>query len=151
MKMEPVYENEGYCPGRRLDFKMEYSQDVSEKSKLAIQILGDRKAYVMYSGFERAYEESYFVEVMTNNGESTLGIELATLIKVIFPNCKFPESKIKIVCHDTINPWGIPDLEMDYEHKKWKMKYGIMLEDESFLFVMKRSGEKQLDLYFYKK
>lgn len=151
MEKKAIYEDEGYCPNEKLDFKIQYNPNLSEKSKMATEILGERKEYVVYIGAEFSYGECYFVQVMANDRDSTLGIEVATILKVVFPYCRYPEATMKLVCHDVINPYQIPDLELEVNTEEWKVENGIFIEDEQFLCVIKKTGEKQMDLYFYKK
>lgn len=151
MEKKAIYEDEGFCPGGRLDFKMQFYNDLSLKSRTALEILGDRKDYVVYKGVEFAFGECYFVQVMANDRDSTLGIEIATILKVVFPYCRYPEATMKFVCHDVVNPFQIPDFEIEVNTEEWKVKNGIFLEDGQFLCAIKKTGEKQMDLYFFKK
>ena len=145
------FETEGYCPHNA------FSQCVANatvQSQRALDILGSRTAFMVYDKGSCTYNGVAYVVDAICGATSTMGIEIATAIKVLDPVCNYPEKGLKLSCFDMINPTAIPGI-IQKSDNGWCVKgeasqTTFLFEDERFLAVIVETDE-ELQLYFWKK
>lgn len=145
------FETEGYCPHNA------FSQCVANatvQSQRALDILGSRTAFMVYDKGSCTYNGVAYVVDAICGATGTMGIEIATAIKVLDPVCDYPEKGLKLSCFDMINPTAIPGI-IQKSDNGWCVKgeasqTTFLFEDERFLAVIVETDE-ELQLYFWKK
>ena len=151
------YENLGYCPNNSFfQFKDNSIIDEAENvnAERALTILGPRTAFMVYDKGDCTYNGYPYVVDAICGATGTMGIEIATAIKVLDPICEYPDKGLKLSCYDMINPCKIPGISRDSDNDSWKVVDGMentfVFEDERFLAVVVKTDE-ELELYFWKK
>lgn len=156
-----MYEDKGYCPcnefaqyGAGTFPNVEEKIIVSPLWKNAVEILGDRIGYMVYSEAGTSYRDfwCHIVDAM-KGATGTLGIQIASVLAALIPNCKYNENGRPIVCTDIINPYAICK-SLEEQDGKWSFKKGweshgiLLLQDERYLVAIQdKDQEVQIKLY----
>ena len=108
-----LFEKEGYCPGCT-SFSTDYP--AGKRNALAsktLEILGGREQLMVYAPEHKSWHDEYpsIVDAMLGGNDSTLGIELAVMLKMAVPDWVSGEiqgvRKINLV--DCLNPTDFGD------------------------------------------
>jgi hypothetical protein len=142
-----MFEDRGYCPANA--FVRENA--VSQLWDTTRTILGDRISYMVYDHGQNCFKGAYIVDAL-KGATGTLGVEVATLLSCLIPECRYSEVGKPIVCHDLLNPFQIPSYMLTgYEvTAKANSKDTRMIEDERYLVAI-RSTEEEVHVYLYQK
>ena len=157
--MMAKYDHLGYCPDHSFLQNSPYDKSpISESQDFwgrTYKLLGARTYYMVYTNDAVNYKgDPYAVDCLVR-AKSTIGIEIASLLKFMIPQCEYGEKKIgrKIVMTDVINPFQIPHIRIRYIDGKdtYVSDYDTMhvFEDERYLCGVIDEGE--VKMYFYKK
>ena len=144
-----MFEKEGYCPSSAF---LHYGEtyEVSPLWKKTEEILGDRIDYMVYTKGGQSYKGGFIVDAL-KGGNDTLGIEVATALKIFIPYCKYAETGKKILCTDVINPAIIP-VKIVEKDGKWTSFEAFVFEDSRYLVVIQDFDEdEEVRVYIFKK
>ncbi len=137
-----MYEREGFCPTNSfLHYAISKTEDEAESIKKRMDILGDRTGYMVYDSNHVAYGTKWpsVVELLLSND---MGEDVAKLLVMLVPECKYAEIGKKICIKDVINPLQIPDL-FQLTSRSWSLlgqngtvniNNPVRRKDEKFLF-----------------
>lgn len=146
-----MFENEGFCPNNSfLHYVMEKQEELPEIWERTNELLGDRKGYMVYTEAGCVWHGYCYVVDCLVGATSTIGIEVATHLKTLIPNCKYAETGRKILVTDVINPYQIPGLCMKGETFVSSDGKVVILEDDRYVVGITDEG-KAVHLYFFKK
>ena len=144
-----MFENLGFCPSNSFT-KYEMEKEISEFWKRTQELLGDRIAYMVYTPAGCNYHGyAYVVDALVGT-TTTLGIEVATKLESLIPECKYAEKGRKILVTDVINPFQIPGIVGRVDGTFVSCKEVFVREDERYVVAVKEEGE-DVHLYFFKK
>lgn len=148
------YEKFGYCPSNALlHYEIEKGDKIPEFWKYTKEILKDRHLYMVYTENGCTYKEDCYVVDCLTGSKGTMGIEIASLLKALIPQCEYPKTGRKILVTDVINPYQIPDVISYYDgEEKFKSLNEDMhiFQDERYLCGVIDEGN-DVHMYFYKK
>ena len=140
------YEELGYCPDNEFGFCK-----TTENGKRALEILGDRRGYMVYETNSVSYKRSYIVSAIAESSGS-LGIEIAAHLRCLIPECNYIDNiGKKISCVDVINPaLLLGDVICNNKWENIDPNAGIsLLQDERFLVTIK-DEEEAVKIYIFK-
>ena len=140
------YEELGYCPDNEFGFCK-----TTENGKRALEILGDRRGYMVYETNSVSYKRSYIVSAIAESSGS-LGIEIAAHLRCLIPECNYIDNiGKKISCVDVINPaLLLGDVICNNKWENIDPHAGIsLLQDERFLVTIK-DEEEAVKIYIFK-
>ena len=128
-----MFEEIGYCPNNAFGM---YSKEKNPNWGRTMEVLGDRRGYMVYTPGGCWKEESYIVDCILG-GKETLGIEIATVLSVLIPECRYPRVGKKILLTDLVNDLAIPQKCKILEDSRYVV--GI-LDDEGavIMFIYKK-------------
>lgn len=145
-----MFESKGFCPRNSFN-RLLQDAEVSPLWDRTREVLGDRIEYLVYT--EHGYTTNQVCEVVDclMYGSSTIGLEIATYLTALIPQCEYSKSGKMILVTDVINPGQIP-------HLLWNLN-GFSSEDEKLLRVFEddryvcgiATEGDAVHLYFYKK
>lgn len=147
-----MFENDGYCPSSAfLHYGETYK--VSPLWGKTEEILGDRIDYMVYTKGGYSYKGGFIVDAL-KGGDETLGIEVATALKIFIPSCEYGDTGKKILCTDVINPAIIPAAIVEKDGK-WICLDGAVIttfvfEDSRYLIAI-QNLEEEVRVYIFKK
>ena len=143
-----MYEDLGFCPNNSF---LHYAQGnhVPKIWKRTRDLLGDRIGYMVYTESCTYNGGCYVVDCLVG-AETTIGVEIACLLKTMIPKCKYAKVGRKILITDVINPYQIPYIGRGY--KKFMSSNDSMhiFEDERYVCGVIDEGEN-VHMYFFKK
>lgn len=129
-----MYETQGgFCPSNSFSFFMD-SRKGNVLSKRTFEILGDRRGYMVYDQAFTA-KEPYIVDMFLH-GETTLGLEIAVILREYIPVCIYAEQGRKILIHDVINTSQIPSEAIKYEDHRYVV--GLLNGEEVSMYLYKK-------------
>jgi hypothetical protein len=142
-----MFEERGYCPANAFGM----GNAVSPYWDTTRNILGNRILYMVYDHGQNCFKGAYIVDAL-KGATGTLGVEVATLLSYLIPECRYSEVGKPIVCHDLVNPFQIPSYMLTgYEiTAKANSKDISMIEDERYLVAI-RSTKEEVHVYLYQK
>lgn len=148
-----MFESLGFCPSNSfLRYEMAQGEKVPEFWERTREILGDRPGYMVYTEAGSSYKDGCYVVDCLIGATTTMGIEIANLLKMLIPNCKYAEVGRKILITDVINPFQIPHISRTYLDSPFVSISDDMhiFEDERYVCAVIDEGEA-VHMYFYKK
>lgn len=101
-----MYEKEGSCPGICFEkFAMEIKKQ--GRAEKLFHMIGDRKSYMVYDKGMETYGSTWpsVVELLLDDVQSE---QIAFLLQVMIPECKYAEKGKKILIRDVLSPLNIP-------------------------------------------
>ncbi len=125
------FEKDGYCP---LNAFLHY-KDRNIFSFRTEEILEDRLGFMVYAP-KACYKDGYVIDMFLG-GESTLGLEVAVVLKCFVPECIYPTVGKKILIFDVI------DLELIPDGAK-------LFQDNRYMVGVQDDGEI-VEMYIYQK
>ena len=146
-----MYENEGFCPNNTFThYALEKGENVSKLWTRVQEILGDRPGYMVYTNSNVCYYDTCYVVDALMGATSTMGIEIATTLKLFIPKCKYAECGKKIVVMDCINPYQIPGLYMNGDEFCCAEDSLELFQDDRYVCGV-INGADVVYMYFFKK
>ena len=112
-----MFENEGFCPSNSFGFYIREREDKNALSDRVLDILGDRRGYMVYDK-DSCSKEAYVVDMFLG-GNTTLGLEVAVILREYDPKCVYAEHGKKILIYDLINPHQMPLEVSKYEDDRY--------------------------------
>lgn len=149
-----MYEDLGFCPNNSfLNYALE-GNPVPEIWKRTRELLGDRTGYMVYTEAGCTYNGWCYVVDCLVGAETTIGVEIACLLKTMIPQCEYAKTGRKILVTDVINPYQIPYIERGYINNMEKFMSSndsmYLFEDERYVCGVIDEGEN-VHMYFFKK
>lgn len=126
------FESMGYCPHNYMRFHF------GEKgifAKRVLEIIGDRDGFMVYKPGHIA-KEHYSTDMLLGGGDSTLGIEVSTILRELIPECVYPSVGDRIWIYDVINPLQIPEGCKSLEDDRYLV--GIMKDDDVHMYIYQK-------------
>lgn len=146
-----MFENLGFCPSNSFTrYEMEMGDKVPMFWKRTQQLLGDRILYMVYTPAGNHYNGWCHVVECLVGATATLGIEVATKLETLIPECEYAETGRKILVTDVIHPFQIPGIGQKADGHFFGADDTFIREDERYVAVVKEEGE-DVHLYFFKK
>lgn len=149
-----MYENLGFCPTNSFLHYMLECNNVPEVWMRTREILGDRTDYMVYTEAGCAYKGWCYIVDCLVGAKTTIGVEIACLLKTMIPQCKYAETGRKILVTDVINPYQIPYINRGYINSVEKFMSSNdnmhIFEDERYVCGVIDEGES-VHMYFFKK
>ena len=143
-----MYETEGFCPSNAFTYYSE-NEKISSFWNRTKEILGDRIGYMVYSPHGFSQNGCYVVDCLMGAGY-TIGIEIATVLRVMIPECKYAVIGRKILVTDVINPAQIPGLQFSSDEKLFGDNGLFIFEDSRYIVGVTDEGE-EVHMYFFKR
>lgn len=145
-----MFEKEGYCPSSAF---LHYGETYRTSShwERTEEILGDRIDYMVYTEGGNSYKGGFIVDALKGN-DGTLGIEVATALKIFIPTCEYSKTGKKILCTDVINPSAIPGVI--FKEEKWiclNPDTTTFLSEDSRYLISIQNHEELVRVYIFKK
>lgn len=154
-----MYEQLGFCPSNAFFMKEISQEKLSKNWKEVKEILGDRVHYMVYKTGEPVHEDaSNIVDALMNaESESRLGIEVATTLRDMIPNCTYGEIGRRIECTDIEYPAEIP-WKLVHENDQWRIvglrtndsKVMKLIEDGRYIVGIADTAD-EVHIYLYRK
>jgi hypothetical protein len=106
-----MFENEGFCPRNNFTNFSERQNNKNSLSDKTLKILGDRTHYMVYNNdfFNKDIPYSSVVEVFLGENNTTLGLEVACVLRELIPECVYNKIGKKILIRDSTYKPGIPN------------------------------------------
>lgn len=147
-----MYDEQGFCPSNSFMHYLLEGNEVPDIWNRTHELLGERIGYMVYTENGRSFKEWPYVVDCLMGAESTIGVEIACLLKMWIPQCEYGKSGRKIWVTDLINPLQIPYVTRNAANKKFESTNERMFvfEDERYLCGMTEECE-DVHIYFYKK
>ncbi len=149
-----MYEDLGFCPNNQFLSYQVHEDPVPEIWDRTKEILGDRKGYMVYTEAGDNYNGWCHVVDCLVGAKSTIGVEIASLLRTMIPHCEYAKTGRKILVTDVINPHQIPCIYREYigNTEKFMSCDDSMhiFEDERYVCGVTDEGES-IHMYFFKK
>ncbi len=148
-----MYENLGFCPSNSFTtyFQTGERAPLFDKAQKALNLLGDRKGYMVYEGCSPNYNLPYIVDAICG-ATGTLGLQICAALEYLIPDCKYAVNGRKIRCHDVISPFDIPEVsqETNERYLRFPSSSTVLMEDERYLAGVINNSDS-VDIYLYQK
>lgn len=149
-----MYEELGFCPNSSfLHYTLE-NNPVPEIWERTRELLGDRTGYMVYTDAGCVYNGWCYVVDCLVGVETSIGVEIACILKTMIPQCEYTKTGRKILVTDVINPYQIPYIGHSYINSAEKFMSSNdnmhIFEDERYVCGVIDEGEN-VHMYFFKK